>query len=42
MLGLTCGKVPNFVKKYADLKDVVVDAAKKYAEEVRGLKFPSV
>jgi len=41
MLGLTCGKVPRFVKKYADLKDVVVDAAKKYAQEVRGLKFPS-
>lgn len=40
MLGLTCGKVPSFVKKYADLKDVVVDAAKKYAQEVRELKFP--
>jgi 3-methyl-2-oxobutanoate hydroxymethyltransferase len=40
MLGLTGGKVPRFVKQYADLRAVIGDAAKAYAEDVVGGTFP--
>ncbi|MCN9239927.1 3-methyl-2-oxobutanoate hydroxymethyltransferase [Streptomyces sp. RY43-2] len=40
MLGLTGGRVPKFVKKYADLRQVMGDAAKAFAEEVVGGTFP--
>ncbi|WP_369258236.1 MULTISPECIES: 3-methyl-2-oxobutanoate hydroxymethyltransferase [unclassified Streptomyces] len=40
MLGLTGGKVPKFVKKYADLRQVMGDAAKAFAEDVVGGTFP--
>ncbi|GGM17590.1 3-methyl-2-oxobutanoate hydroxymethyltransferase [Streptomyces fumigatiscleroticus] len=41
MLGLTGGRVPKFVKKYADLRTVMGDAAKAYAEDVVGGTFPA-
>src|SRR5690606_16774450 len=36
MLGLTGGRVPKFVKQYADLRSVLSGAAKAFAEEVVG------
>ncbi|MFG2309669.1 3-methyl-2-oxobutanoate hydroxymethyltransferase [Streptomyces sp. NPDC048566] len=40
MLGLTDGRVPKFVKKYADLRRVMGDAARSFAEDVVGGTFP--
>ncbi|OIK29442.1 3-methyl-2-oxobutanoate hydroxymethyltransferase [Streptomyces malaysiense] len=41
MLGLTPGRVPKFVKKYADLRDVMGSAAKSFAQDVVGSVFPA-
>lgn len=41
MLGLTGGKMPRFVKQYADLRGVMGDAAKAFAEDVVGGAFPA-
>ena len=40
MLGLTTGKAPKFVKRYANLAEEVARAATEYAEDVRTGKFP--
>ncbi len=40
MAGYTGGRVPKFVKKYADLRGELLRAAQEYAEEVRGGAFP--
>ncbi|MFI9610411.1 3-methyl-2-oxobutanoate hydroxymethyltransferase [Streptomyces sp. NPDC052023] len=40
MLGLTAGRVPKFVKQYADLRQVMEGAAKAFAEDVVGGTFP--
>ncbi|MFF8318419.1 3-methyl-2-oxobutanoate hydroxymethyltransferase [Streptomyces bobili] len=40
MMGLTGGRVPKFVKQYADLRAVMGDAAKAFAEDVVGGTFP--
>jgi len=40
MLGLTPGRVPKFVKQYADLRTVMGDAVKAFAEDVVGGTFP--
>ncbi|HSX99994.1 MAG TPA: 3-methyl-2-oxobutanoate hydroxymethyltransferase [Streptomyces sp.] len=40
MLGLTGGRMPKFVKQYADLRTVMSDAAKAFAEDVVGGAFP--
>ncbi|WP_081235595.1 3-methyl-2-oxobutanoate hydroxymethyltransferase [Streptomyces viridosporus] len=40
MLGLTGGRVPKFVKKYANLREVMSGAAKAFAEDVVGGAFP--
>ncbi|MFH9073147.1 3-methyl-2-oxobutanoate hydroxymethyltransferase [Streptomyces alboflavus] len=41
MLGLTGGKMPRFVKQYANLRGVMGDAAKAFAEDVVGGAFPA-
>ncbi|MEV4213529.1 3-methyl-2-oxobutanoate hydroxymethyltransferase [Micromonospora sp. NPDC049662] len=41
MAGLRTGKAPRFVKRYADLADVLTDATRRFAEEVRGGEFPA-
>jgi 3-methyl-2-oxobutanoate hydroxymethyltransferase len=41
MAGLRTGKVPRFVKRYADLAGVLTEATEKFAEEVRGGQFPA-
>ncbi len=39
-LGLRTGRMPRFVKQYADLHGVMLDAARAYAADVRGGTFP--
>ncbi|GAB3263483.1 3-methyl-2-oxobutanoate hydroxymethyltransferase [Kineosporia babensis] len=41
MAGLTAGKTPRFVKKYADLRGVLTQAAQEYARDVRHGTFPA-
>nr|WP_249933242.1 3-methyl-2-oxobutanoate hydroxymethyltransferase [Blastococcus sp. CCUG 61487] len=40
MAGLNGGRVPKFVKKYADLRGELLRAAQEYADEVLGGTFP--
>jgi 3-methyl-2-oxobutanoate hydroxymethyltransferase len=40
MLGYYEGHAPRFVKRYADLGEVIVEALGRYAEEVRSAAFP--
>jgi 3-methyl-2-oxobutanoate hydroxymethyltransferase len=40
MAGLRTGRLPRFVKKYADLHGVLLGAAKDYAAEVAAGTFP--
>jgi 3-methyl-2-oxobutanoate hydroxymethyltransferase len=40
MLGYYEGHAPRFVKRYADLGAVIVEALSRYAEEVRSGEFP--
>jgi 3-methyl-2-oxobutanoate hydroxymethyltransferase len=40
MLGLTSGKAPKFVKRYANLADEIGKAARQYAQEVGEGSFP--
>jgi 3-methyl-2-oxobutanoate hydroxymethyltransferase len=40
MAGLTPGKPLTFVKRYADLRSVLTDATKAYADDVREGRFP--
>jgi 3-methyl-2-oxobutanoate hydroxymethyltransferase len=39
--GLTAGRAPRFVKRYADLRSTLTDAARSYAAEVRDGTFPA-
>ena len=41
MMGLRTGKAPRFVKRYADLHTVMLEAAKTYKREVEGGIFPA-
>ncbi|MFD8084301.1 3-methyl-2-oxobutanoate hydroxymethyltransferase [Kitasatospora sp. NPDC059722] len=41
MAGMTAGRVPKFVKQYANLRAVLGDAARAYAEDVRAGTFPA-
>jgi 3-methyl-2-oxobutanoate hydroxymethyltransferase len=40
MLGYYEGRAPRFVRRYADLGEVIVEALGRYAEEVRSGAFP--
>ncbi|WP_055591282.1 3-methyl-2-oxobutanoate hydroxymethyltransferase [Peterkaempfera griseoplana] len=40
MAGMTSGRVPRFVKQYANLRSVLGDAARAFGEEVAGGSFP--
>ena len=40
MAGLRGGKAPRFVKRYADLRTVLSDAARAYADDVAKGTFP--
>ncbi|UNS96717.1 3-methyl-2-oxobutanoate hydroxymethyltransferase [Streptomyces tubbatahanensis] len=41
MAGLTPGKLPRFVKRYADVRGALSDAARAYAEDVVSGAFPA-
>jgi len=41
MSGLRTGKVPRFVKRYADVHGVLLEAARAYAAEVADGTFPA-
>ena len=41
MAGLTPGKGPKFLKRYADLRTVLTEAAHAYAEDVRDGRYPA-
>lgn len=41
MLGLTEGYLPKFVKRYAQLNAMVVEAVQKYTDEVKAGSFPN-
>ena len=40
LLGLTQGRVPRFVKQYADLNGEILTALAAYVADVRGARFP--
>jgi 3-methyl-2-oxobutanoate hydroxymethyltransferase len=40
MLGYFDAFIPKFVKKYADINEIMVEAFKKYAEEIKSNEFP--
>jgi 3-methyl-2-oxobutanoate hydroxymethyltransferase len=40
MAGLTTGHVPRFVKRYADTRGTLLDAARQYVTEVAGQAYP--
>jgi len=40
MVGLNTGPAPRFVKRYADLRGVITDAARAYADEVANGTYP--
>jgi 3-methyl-2-oxobutanoate hydroxymethyltransferase len=41
LLGLTKDFHPRFVRRYADLADVITDAVRRYVDDVRDADFPS-
>jgi 3-methyl-2-oxobutanoate hydroxymethyltransferase len=42
LLGLTEGRAPRFVKRYANLADEIREALKTYADEVRSGVYPAL
>ena len=40
LLGIFDGRVPRFVKRYAELKAEMVDGVSRYTDEVRSKRFP--
>ena len=40
MMGLRTARAPRFVKRYADLHGVMLDAARQYADDVATGTFP--
>jgi 3-methyl-2-oxobutanoate hydroxymethyltransferase len=40
MAGLTTGRLPRFVKQYAGLHDTLLDAARRYADDVSDGRYP--
>lgn len=41
MLGYTNGFCPKFVKRYANIHDIIVDAVKEYKTECADRTFPA-
>jgi 3-methyl-2-oxobutanoate hydroxymethyltransferase len=40
-MGLRTGKAPRFVKRYADLHGIMLEAATAYADDVTNGSFPA-
>jgi 3-methyl-2-oxobutanoate hydroxymethyltransferase len=41
LVGLYDGHSPKFVRKYADVRQVMQSAIEKYLEDVRNMRFPN-
>jgi len=41
MMGVRSGRVPRFVKQFAQVGQVMEDAARAYREQVRSGEFPA-
>jgi 3-methyl-2-oxobutanoate hydroxymethyltransferase len=40
MAGLTTGRLPRFVKQYADLRDTLLDATRRFTDDVSDGRYP--
>ena len=40
MAGLTTGRLPRFVKRYASLRDTLLDATRRFTDDVSGGRYP--
>jgi 3-methyl-2-oxobutanoate hydroxymethyltransferase len=40
MAGLTTGRVPRFVKRYASLRETLLDATRRFTDDVSGGRYP--
>jgi 3-methyl-2-oxobutanoate hydroxymethyltransferase len=40
LLGITTGRLPKFVKRYADVHGAMLEGVERYVEEVRSHRFP--
>jgi 3-methyl-2-oxobutanoate hydroxymethyltransferase len=40
MAGLTTGRLPRFVKSYASLRDTLLDATRRFTDDVSGGRYP--
>ncbi|MGK5092683.1 3-methyl-2-oxobutanoate hydroxymethyltransferase [Deltaproteobacteria bacterium TL4] len=41
LLGMTIGKLPSFIRKYADLFEVAKEAVQHWTEDVKNVRYPS-
>jgi 3-methyl-2-oxobutanoate hydroxymethyltransferase len=41
LLGLGEGRVPRFVRRYAATREILVDAVRRWADDVRGREYPA-
>ena len=42
LLGMAFGKLPRFVREYANLRETITDAVTRWAEDVRNGTYPAV
>ena len=42
LIGLSFGRLPRFVRQYANTRDVITDAIKNWAQDVRSGNYPSI
>ena len=40
LAGLTTGRLPRFVKRYASLRDTLLDATRRFTDDVSGGRYP--
>jgi 3-methyl-2-oxobutanoate hydroxymethyltransferase len=40
MAGLTTGRLPRFVKQYAEMRDTLLDATRRFTDDVSGGRYP--
>jgi 3-methyl-2-oxobutanoate hydroxymethyltransferase len=40
MAGLTTGRLPRFVKRYASLRETLIDATRRFTDDVSGGRYP--
>jgi 3-methyl-2-oxobutanoate hydroxymethyltransferase len=41
LLGMAFGKLPRFVREYANLRETITDAVTRWAEDVRNGTYPA-